>query len=131
MYLMVISQLIGSTCLTEIRNKSVNLLLKKFDNLRKIFLKIITKNKNKKKRNKWNCFYFKCSLGSSGALWLFIGRIFLFLLQCMCNGSQHLRGKLTSTFFFDHLFLFFQPFVHVVAVCALGRQGLEVGLDIW
>ena len=49
MYLMVISQLISSTCLTEIRNKSVNLLLKKFDNLRKIFLKIITKNKNKKK----------------------------------------------------------------------------------
>ena len=57
MYLMVISQLIGSTCLTEIRNKSVNLLLKKFDNLRKIFLKIITKNKNKKKQqNNWNCF---------------------------------------------------------------------------
>ena len=57
MYLMVISQLISSTCLTEIRNKSVNLLLKKFDNLRKIFLKIITKNKNKKKQqNNWNCF---------------------------------------------------------------------------
>ena len=57
MYLMVISQLISSTCLTEIRNKSVNLLLKKFDNLRKTFLKIITKNKNKKKQqNNWNCF---------------------------------------------------------------------------
>ena len=54
---MVISQLISSTCLTEIRNKSVNLLLKKFDNLRKTFLKIITKNKNKKKQqNNWNCF---------------------------------------------------------------------------
>ena len=54
---MVISQLIGSTCLTEIRNKSVNLLLKKIDNLRKIFLKIITKNKNnKKQQNNWNCF---------------------------------------------------------------------------
>lgn len=63
MYLMVISQLISSTCLTEIRNKSVNLLLKKFDNLRKIFLKIITKNKNKKSETNGTPFTLNVHLG--------------------------------------------------------------------